>query len=98
MSITLQTPPSPDDGSFKNNPLAYNRAIYQWMNDTKSKIEKNSQIMDSPLDQNFVISSFSTNTQLTGTSSGTDISNFICTLVAAFTRKNTITAKKRPTG
>lgn len=92
MKITvLPTPPNPDDNMFKNNPLAYQRAVYQWMQDSKGKLEQNSRQNDSPLNQAFVVSSYTLNTSLSGTSTGTDVANFICSLIAAMQKKGLIT-------
>ena len=35
--VIIDNPPKPDD--YKNNPLAYMRAVSDWMNRTKQKIE-----------------------------------------------------------
>lgn len=87
MKITLPIPPNPDDISYKQNPLAYQRAIYNWMSVVKGKVENASAINDSPLDTPFIVSSFTTNTHLAGTSTGTDVSNFLCTLLSSLGRK-----------
>lgn len=85
--VTLTTPPNPDDFQYQKNPLGYNRAVFQWMQDTKGKLELASKQNSSPLGQAFAVSSFSTNTSLSGTSTGTDIANFICSLIAAMQNK-----------
>lgn len=88
--IILPQPPNPDDAMYRNQPLVYSRAAYEWMRQVKGKIEDASTINDTPLDQQLVISSYTLNTSLSGTSTGTDITNFICTLVSAFTKKGVI--------
>lgn len=77
----LSSPPNPERAQYQNNPLAYNRALYDWACSIKSDIELASQQNDMPLGQSFVIGSFTTNTSLDGTS--TDVTNFVCTLVQA---------------
>lgn len=67
------------------------RATQDWMTRTKTTIESASRQNDTPLQQNFVVSSFSTNTALTGTSTGTDLANFLCSLVQSMTDKGLIT-------
>lgn len=85
--ITLPIPPNPDDQQYRGNSVAYNRAAFSWMNDVKGKLEQASQQNDTPIDQSFAVSSFSTNTSLSGTSTGTDLSNFVCSLIAAMQKK-----------
>lgn len=89
--VTLPVPPNPDDAVYKLNPLAYNRAVYAWMNDTKGKLEQGSRINNTPMNQAFTVSSFTTNTTLSGTSTGTDIANFTCSLIAAMQNKGMVT-------
>lgn len=86
----LPQPPNPDDAAFRNNPLGYGRAVYRWMNETKSKLEDASFVNDTPLDQQFVISSYTLATSLSGTSSVGDIANFLCSLVTAFQKKGIV--------
>lgn len=40
MSFIVPTPPNPDDLAFRQNPLAYNRALYRWMSTTKGALEQ----------------------------------------------------------
>lgn len=88
--VNLPKPPNPDETGYRNNPLGYSRATYDWMNKVRGILEQASAQNDAPLDQNFVISSYTTNTMLAGTSSGTDVSNFLCTLVDAFISRGAI--------
>lgn len=44
MTFTLPTPPNPDDAQFRSNPLAYSRAIYDWAQRTKGKLEQSHSI------------------------------------------------------
>lgn len=88
--VTIDTPPSPEDIRYRGNPLLWQRAAFTWMNNTKSKIESASESNDTPLSQNFVVDSYTTNTALNGTSTLGDVANFVCTLVDAFTNKGYI--------
>lgn len=85
--ITLPNPPNPDDWAYKSNPLAFNRAQYTWMQQVKGVIESASQVNDRSMAQQFVVGSFTTNTAISGTSTGTDVANFISSLVTAMTSK-----------
>lgn len=89
--LIIDSPPNPNEAIYRNNPLAFNRVMHDWMNKTKGKIEQASQQNDSPLTQNFVLGSYTVTTALDGTSSGTDVANFLCTLVQAFIDKGMIT-------
>lgn len=88
--LKLPNPPNPDDSAYRMNQMQYQRDIYRWMTETKGKIEIASVINDTPLDQNFVIGTYVLSTALSGTSTGTDMANFICSLVSAFTKKGII--------
>lgn len=89
--IKLPNVPNPDDPAYKNNPLAYNRALYKWATETKGKIEQGSLNNDTPMAQNFVLgSSYALSTTLEGTSTGTDVNNFILSLVNAMINKGYI--------
>lgn len=89
--IKLPNAPNPDDGQFTGNALAYHRAIYQWMNTTKGKIEQASLSNDSPIDQPFVVTTgYTLTTAISGTSTGTQVANFMCSLVTAMTKKGLI--------
>lgn len=89
--IQIKDPPNPDDASYKQNPLGWQRAMFRWATETKGRIEQSSRQNDIPLSTPFVVSSFSTNTQLTGTSSGTDVANFVCSLVQSMTDRGMVT-------
>lgn len=93
--IQLNEPPDPDDYNYKDNQIAYNKAVYRWMNDSRQRIEGASHFNDIPMDQNFVLGTYVLTTSISGTSTGTDIANFLCSLVAAFTRKGVISQKSQ---
>lgn len=85
--IKLPNAPNPDDPVYKANPLAYNRAMYQWATQTKGKIEQASIVNNTPMDQNFVLGSYALSTTMAGTSTGTDIANFVLSICAAMIKK-----------
>lgn len=85
--IKLPNVPNPDDALYKENFPAYNKAIYKWMTQTKGKLEQASLNNDSPMDQPFVLGTYALTTSLAGTSTGTDVSNFIVSLCNAMIKK-----------
>lgn len=44
MSFIVPNAPNPDDSQYRQNPLAFNRAVHQWMNQVKGKLEQ-SQVL-----------------------------------------------------
>lgn len=93
--VALNEPPNPDDYNYKDNQLAYNRAVFRWMTESRNRIETASHFNDIPMDQNFILGSYTLTTSLAATSTGTDISNFLCSVIAAFTRKGLISIKSQ---
>lgn len=85
--LNLPKPPDPAAPIFAHNPMAYNRAVFEWMNQVKGLTELAHRSVATPCGQQISVSSFSTNTTLHGTSTGTDIVNFICSLVQTLTDK-----------
>lgn len=85
--IKLPNVPNPDDLAYTGNALAYQRAIYQWATQTKGKIEQTSLSNDTPMDQNFVLGSYVLSTSMSGTSTGTDVNNFILSICNAMIKK-----------
>lgn len=88
--VVLPTPPNPDDQAYKNSPLAFNRAQYTWMSEVKGLLESASTVNNRPMAQQFAVGSFTTNTTISGTSTGTDVSNFISSLVTAMEAKGLV--------
>ena len=89
--LILPEPPRPD--AYNTNPLAYNRAVFDWMSKTKSVLEQASRINDTPLAQNFLVTTgFTLTTAISGTSTGTDVSNFLCSFVNAFISKGMVSS------
>lgn len=90
--IVLPTPPNPD--AFAGNMLAYARSTYQWQLQVKSLVEQASQINDVPLDQVFQVSgSYAIATSISGTSTGTQITEFLCSLVKSMERRGLTSPK-----
>lgn len=85
--VKIPDPPNPEDYKFRMDPLSYNRETYRWMKEVKGKLEQAGQQNNTPLDQNFVVSSYALTTALSSASTTSDVANFVCSLVAAFTRK-----------
>ncbi|HKS74808.1 MAG TPA: hypothetical protein VJQ82_16505 [Terriglobales bacterium] len=90
--VILANPPNPDDAQFRGHPLAYNRALFQWANDTKGKVEQASRVNDVPLSQSFIVSgTFMSSNTVTSTMTGTDLANFICSFITALTSRGMVT-------
>lgn len=92
-SITLPQPPDPTTINYINNPLAYNRAVRDWMTTVKGTIEIALNNNFSPAAQIIVAINFTTNTLVTGTTTGTDLSNVVCSIVQALTSRGILTPK-----
>lgn len=91
----IYLPEPPEASNYGNNTLAFMRALSEWARVTKGNIEQASTVNDTPMDTPFIVSgTFAINTNVNGTMTGTDVSNFICTLIAAMTRKGSVS----PTG
>jgi len=88
--VVLPQPPNPDEPAYKSNPLLLARANYQWMCRAKGALEDNSRLNDRPMGQQFAVGSFTTNTTISGTSTGTDVANFIASLVTAMEAKGLV--------
>lgn len=89
--IQIKEPPDPADARYRGAPLAWQRDMFKWATETKGRIEQSSRQNDVPLTTPFMVSSFTTNTALTGTSTTTDIANFVCTLVQSLIDRGMIT-------
>jgi len=91
--VVLMGPPNPDDGMYKNNAAGYNRAMYTWCNHVKGILEQESSVNNIPLGQNFVVGTYALNTFIASTSTGTDVTNFISSLVTAMTKRGFVSPK-----
>jgi len=89
-TLQIPHPPNPDDQRYKTNPLAYNRAVFNWMQVTKGAVEQAHNSVATPCGQQIMATAFTTNTALTGTMTGTQIANALCSLVQVLTNKGII--------
>ena len=92
--LRLPNPPNPSDAAYRGTAgdMKYNSAVYQWMAQSKGLIEQASLVNDTPVNQNFVLGSYVFSTSMAGTSTGTDVNNFILSVVAAFMKKGILTS------
>jgi hypothetical protein len=81
--VTLPAPPAANDPNF-------NTKVVAWMAQVKSVLEGASRVNDTPLGQQFQVGSFTTNTTITGTSTGTDVANFLSSFITAMTSKGLV--------
>lgn len=87
--VILPIPPNAD--MFKNNPMGFNRAVTEWMQRTKNTLEDASKQNNSPIDQNFIVTTgYTLTTAISGTSTGTQVANFLCSLMDSLTRKGLV--------
>ena len=93
--LALPNPPNPDDQLYRANMLAYNRAMYTWMQQTKGLLEQASRVNDVPAGQAMIAQNYSTNTVVTGTSSGTDLANAVCSLVDSLSQKGILAPRSK---
>ena len=84
--VVLPQPPNPAGMKITD----WQQAAYRWMNQVKGAVEDASRINDGPLGQQFLATNFTTNTVITGTSTGTDVSNFLASLIAAMTARGAV--------
>ncbi len=87
---TLPRIPNPDDPAYRGNPVAYNRALYSALIQAFGQLENAFRQNQTPLDQPYAVSSFTTNTALTGTSTLGDVANYVCSLVQSLQKKGIV--------
>ncbi len=85
-------PQPPDAAQYRANQYGFMVASSDWMRRVKGLIEDASRINDSPIGQQFLTADFTTNTTVTGTTTGTDLSNFVASLVQAMTERGIVSA------
>ena len=90
----LPLPPNPDDAQYSAQPISYSRAVFDWMNRVKGRIEADSVVNDRPAGQRFLSTNFTTNTVATGTTTGTDLANVVASLVQVLTDKGLLSPSK----
>jgi phosphotransferase system IIB component len=98
MRVILPQPPNPDDPAYKSNQSALARAQYWWMSRLRAAIEDSSRLNNRPMGQKFVVGTFTTNTTISGTSTGTDVANFMSSLVKAMEAKGLVSQTVSRTG
>ena len=82
--VNIPTPPDPQTPQYRGNPLAWQRAATEWMQHVKGVTENGFREVAKPCGQQMASpTSFTTNTAVTGTTTGTDLSNVVCSLIAA---------------
>ena len=84
--VILPQPPDPANMNMGD----WSRAMFRWASVTKGILEDASRVNDGPLGQRFVVGAFTTNTTVTGTTTGTDLSNFVASFVEAMTAKGLV--------
>lgn len=80
--LILPEPPDPDDQQYARNSMKWQRDLFRILLDWRGKIEQASRpTIAGPM----VVSTFTTTTNVTGTTTGTDLSNAFCTLIEQLT-------------
>lgn len=79
-------PPSPDDARYPNV-MAWQRAMFDWAKDLKGKMDAMSRVNFAPAGQALALGSYTLTTALSGTATGTQVTNFVLTLAAALQAK-----------
>lgn len=84
MPLVLPTPPNPSQSSSQS---AFNQAMFAWGNRVKQLLEQAVNQATAPAGQQFLATSFTTNTVASGTATGTDVANILASLVQTLTAK-----------
>ena len=87
--LALPVPPNPDDASYTDL-KTYARAQYQWALQMRGALLQAVNVNAQPAATPFAVGTYSTTTAVSGTTTGTDLSNFISTLVEAMTSKGLV--------
>lgn len=78
--------PKPPNPAEYQNPVAWQQAAYLWMEQVKSRIETDSRINTTPIAP-FAVGTYT----LVNTVTGTDnLSNFVATMIVAFTKSGVV--------
>jgi len=88
--LAISDPPNPNTQVYIQNPHLYNIAMYKWACALKSQIQQQNRTLSRPTSQNFSVSGYTTSTTLTGTSTGSDVANFLCSLVSSLKTKGVV--------
>ena len=82
----LNIPNPPDPGSYPGNPLAWQRAVFDWMQRVKGVVQDVVNDAQRPCGQQMADpTAYTLNTVATGTMTGTDLANVVCTLIYTLT-------------
>ena len=79
--------PTPPDPARYRNAMELARAQFDWMTRVKSVIEQTAKVNWAPATPTILATNFTTNTVVTGTTTGTDLANVVATLVQILTNK-----------
>ena len=90
MIVAISDPPNPNDPAYSGNSKLYNQNMYLWACQLKSQLTQQNRTLVRPTSQSFQVTAYTTNTAIAGTSTGTDIANFVCSVVAALQNKGVI--------
>ena len=71
-----------------------NPAVFQWMQQVKGRLETDSKTNDAPAGQPFLATNFTTNTVVSGTTTGTDLANAVASLVQTFIDNGRLSPRK----
>lgn len=78
--VLLPSPPDPSAARYRNDQHAWMRDVHQMLLDWRGKLELFSRTSQTPAGPMYS-TAFTTNTVVTGTTTGTDLSNAVSTLI-----------------
>ena len=85
--LNLPDPPDLAQPRYVGQPEVALHDISLWLSQAKVQLENFSRSLGAPAGQRLTVGAFSTNTSVSGTSTGTDLANFVSTLVQAMQNK-----------
>lgn len=83
--VVLPIPPDPAQPGFAGSPHQWQAAAFKWMQSVKQLMDDANRINAAPMGQQFQVGAFTTNTTIAGTTTGTDLSNYVASLTEAMT-------------
>ena len=78
-NLSIPQAPNPD---LYPSPIAWQRAMFDWMQRTRGVIQDAHNQLARPCGQQISATDYTTNTAVTGTTTGTDLANALCSLIA----------------
>lgn len=87
-ALNIPDPPKPEQ--FRGNVLGWQRAMVDWGQRVKGVLQDFNRDANKPCGQQLVVGSFTTNTTITGTTTGTDLANYVASMTQAFTMRGDI--------